>query len=385
MLVLKRRKVIKQIYNVLCLCNYQGTIIKEITLDNELLLITLVLPPNKESIHLEQLLTNIKEEMTATDIKIKHTKGKTIHITLSYYDLDNIEFNDSYFMENTLKIPIQTPFGTTYIDFYDSASCHMLSGGSTRMGKTNFLLFLITILYIQNKGNIKFYIATAKPKDFYCYQRKKNITITKEHDDLKQVLKEIEEEYNKRLSLLDTEELFYCIDAKDVIKKKSKYKHLFNPIFVVIDEYARYSDNKEIQKEVTKLVETSGYLNIHVIISTQRSDARTVLNPRIRANLLCSLAFSTKDKDNSKLIIGLEGAEKLGKIPGRGLLANKDLELIQIPYMDYEQINLLMNDYKEEHHENKHKKDSKDKRFGNNELVRKMESLFNNPNSNDII
>ena len=384
MVILKRRKVIKQIYNVLCLCNYQGTIIKEITLDNDLLFITLVLPPNKESIHLEQLLTNIKEEMAAIDIKIKDTKGKTIYIILSYYDLDNTKFNDSYFTDDTLKIPIQTPFGITTIDFYDSASCHMLSGGSTRMGKTNFLLFLITILYIQNKAQIKFFISTAKPKDFYCYQQSKNIKITKEHNELKTALEEINKEYEKRLTLIHTKELHYCVDAKDVLIKFPKYKYDFQPIFLIIDEYARYSDNKHIQKEITKIVETAGYLNIHVIISTQRSDAKTVLNPRIRANLLCCLAFTTKDKDNSKLIIGVEGAERLNKIVGRGLLANKDLDLVQIPFMSYETINKLMLPYKEENHDNKYKKDSKNERSTNNELSRKMENIFNTSNSGNV-
>lgn len=383
----QKRKIIKTIYNILFRNGYQGTVIRDIILKDNSLFIVIVLPENKTSIHLETIFPTIKQHMDCVDLRIAEEIANTIIVELAYKELNSISFNETMLNKNTLKLTIPSAFGSEYIDFYDSASCHMLQGGASRMGKTNFLLYLITSLYTQNNGHVKFFISSAKPKDFYPFTNVRNIQTADTHDSLLEMLVYIEKEYKKRVHLINSKELEKSIDAKTVIKLYPKYKHDFQPIFLLIDEYARYSDNKKIQKKVTEIVETMGYLNIHVVISSQRTDARTVLNPRIRANLMCSLAFTTKDKSNSELIIGVEGAERLGKIPGRGLLSDKDLILVQIPFMEYEIMNKMMTPFKEENNnENKQSENNREtKRHENIELTSKMESLFSQSDSNNIV
>jgi DNA segregation ATPase FtsK/SpoIIIE-like protein len=99
---------------------------------------------------------------------------------------------------------------------------------------------------------------------------------------------------------------------------------------------------------VTEIVETAGFVNIHVIIASQRPDASTVLKPRIRANLLSRMAFTTADKKNSEVILDREGAEKLGRIPGRGMLIDSDSHIVQVPYLDAEECDRLLGEYRDE-------------------------------------
>jgi DNA segregation ATPase FtsK/SpoIIIE-like protein len=99
---------------------------------------------------------------------------------------------------------------------------------------------------------------------------------------------------------------------------------------------------------VTEIVETAGFVNIHVIIASQRPDASTVLRPRIRANLLARMAFTTADRKNSEVILDREGAEKLGKIAGRAILNDGGTDTIQVPFLDAVLCDRLLEPYRRE-------------------------------------
>jgi DNA segregation ATPase FtsK/SpoIIIE-like protein len=152
----------------------------------------------------------------------------------------------------------------------------------------------------------------------------------------------------KRDTLLYSPDFQKATDAKSVRKLYPSSYHLFKPIFLIIDEYARFAESKNIQQMVTEIVETAGFVNIHVIIASQRPDAATVLRPRIRANLLCRMAFTTADRKNSEVILDREGAEKLGKIAGRGMLNDGDIDVIQVPFLDAVKCDELLEPYRKE-------------------------------------
>jgi DNA segregation ATPase FtsK/SpoIIIE-like protein len=175
------------------------------------------------------------------------------------------------------------------------------------MGKTSFLLYLCTILYLQTKGNSDLYITSTKAKDFYPFEGL--VTINQTQEQFSTSLDALLTEYQHRNQLLYSPTLTKATDHKSVMKHYPTYAKHFQPIFVIIDEYARFSENKEIQKKVQELVETAGFVNIHIIISTQRPDARTVLNPRIKSNLLARICFTTTDKNNSIVILDQEGGK----------------------------------------------------------------------------
>jgi S-DNA-T family DNA segregation ATPase FtsK/SpoIIIE len=178
------------------------------------------------------------------------------------------------------------------------------------------------------------YLSSVKLKDFHMFEDLPNVTLAETENETIQALKEVEKEYKRRKGLLFTiPELKRVADAKGVKKNFPHLYYEFQPIFFTIDEMARFSENEAIMDLVTEIAETAGYLGVHLIIASQRPDAQTVLNARIKANLLSRLAFTTSNTANSKIILDQEGAESLGGKQGRGLFVNGLSSIVQVPYM----------------------------------------------------
>jgi S-DNA-T family DNA segregation ATPase FtsK/SpoIIIE len=161
--------------------------------------------------------------------------------------------------------------------------------------------------------------------------------------------------------------------------------HYFKPIFLIVDEYARFSDSplsKQIHKLVAELVQTAGYVNVHVIISTQRPDARQTLPANIKMGLMTRICFRTADKNNSIVILDEEGAETLPNIKGRAILRDGEKNIVQVPLMEYDTAEEILKPYKKES-----KPDVKedDQRPTNNDVACKVQNMFKKSNSENII
>jgi hypothetical protein len=342
----KPHPIVRALHKVLLEKKFEGTYINQVIAEDYTLVVNLHLPEGKELADLEKILPNLQQEMMATAVKIDKTNGKNIRLKFGMRELENITFDESMLCPDTLKLWFPSAFGETFLDFEDGASCHMLNGGVTRMGKTCFLLYLATSIFLQNKGNVGLYISSAKLKDYYPFERIPNVRMERDTDGMITMLEEIIEEYKKRDALLYSPSLNKATDAKSVRKLYPDYYHLFKPIFIIIDEYARFAESKDIQQMVTEIVETAGFVNVHVIIASQRPDASTVLRPRIRANLLVRMAFTTADRKNSEVILDREGAEKLGKIAGRAMLNDGGIDVIQVPFLDAVECDRLLEPYR---------------------------------------
>lgn len=327
-------KITKKIYDVLYEAKFDNSYVGRIEREGYILKANIHLCKHKERSDLEKLLNNLKEEVAALDVKIGKVRGKRVEVLFGMRELEPLDFSSSFLHPDSLKVELPSAFGSHILDFEDGASCHMLNGGVTRMGKTCLLLYLATVLYLQMEGKIQLYISSAKLKDYYPFQDLPKVKMAKSEDDLLGVLESLVEEYKSRDDLLYSPRFRNATDAKGIRKHYPESYHLFEPVFLIIDEYARFAETKAIQKKVTELVETAGFVNIHVIIASQRPDASTVLKPRIKANLLTRLAFTTADKKNSEIILDRYGAEELGRIAGRGMLIDSESHIIQVPFLD---------------------------------------------------
>lgn len=369
-------KITKQLVNVFRVNGYEGTTIFTITQNSHSIMLTIQLPMHKELTDLDDLLPNISQELNANDYRIRQKKGKRLTIEFGTNNIDDIVFDSSYIVDNTLKIKLPSAFGNSYLDFADGASCHLLNGGTTRMGKTVFLLYTATMLYIQTHGEIELHITSTKLKDYYPFHDIENVTLSRTKSELNETLDYLISEYQRRDTLLYSDMFIKATDAKSVKELYPDKYWMFKPIFLIIDEYARYSDDRDLQLKIMELVESAGYVNIHLIISTQRPDARTVLPPRIKANLLARICFTTADKNNSLIILDREGAENLGKIKGRALFLDSDCTMIQVPYMETSKCDSLLQPYKKEivNHEN----DDDESTTGHidSTLSKKIQNLF---------
>lgn len=368
--------ITKQLIQTFLVNGFKGTIIHEITQYNHAIRTIIQLPEHKELNDLIELLPNLQQELQATDSKIENQKGKIISILFGKHNIEPHDYKDNYLTPNTLKIKLPTSFGYTHLDFEDGASCHLLNGGTTRMGKTSFLLYITTLLYLQTKGNVEMHITSTKLKDFYPFQGIQQVHMHKSEPMIEKALSDLIMEYKVRNQLLYSKELEKATDAKSVKERYPNKYYLFKPIFLIIDEYARFSANKDIQQLIMELVETAGYVNIHVIISTQRPDARTVLSPRIKANLLARICFTTADKNNSLIILDHEGAEQLGKIKGRALFLDSDLTTVQVPYMDSEVAYQLLKPYRKEVVQNDNTNEENQPGSNDIELSKQIQNMF---------
>lgn len=378
----QRHPITKRLFKVFLDKKFQGTYINKIYQEMDTIYANIHLPEHKECSDLEKLLPNLQQEIGATAVKLGKINGKYVEILFGMRELGSkdkpINFSSSLLHEGTLKIEFPSAYGKHILDFEDGASCHMLNGGVTRMGKTCFLLYLATALYLQNQGKMKLYISSAKLKDYYPFEGIPDVTMSKDSPGMILILDEIIEEYQKRNDLLYSPRFRNATDAKSIRKLYPDAYHLFKPIFIIIDEYARFANSRTIQDKVTEIVETAGFVNIHIIIASQRPDASTVLKPRIRANLLTRMAFTTADRKNSEVILDREGAEKLGRIAGRGILIDSDSHIIQVPYLDVVECDKLLEPYRKEEENEQDTKGRID-----NEVANKIQSLLQESDSLD--
>jgi hypothetical protein len=343
----KNKRMIKAIYNVLLKTGFEDAYILKVYQD-EHLHVNLKIPPQKDVSALMDILPNLKQEMNCLDVKIGSMNGKYVELIFGKHDIEDVPFIRDYLNMDSLKISLISPFGKETIDFEDGASCHMLNGGSPRMGKTFFLLYLSTMLYVQNHGNIKLYINSPKAKDFYPFQGIENVHIADDFESINDALNQMIDEYKARNKLLYSDELKKATDAKSVRKLYPHHFHLFKPMFLLIDEFGRFAQYNDIQEKVMELVETAGFVNVHVVVATQRPDARTVLRPRIKQGLQLRICFRVPDKNNSIVILDDEGAELLPTKEGRAILSDGDKKIIQVPFLDYPECEELLEPYRSE-------------------------------------
>lgn len=342
---MRKHPITQKLFNVLLSLGFEDSYILDIEQNGDVIKANIQLASHCELEDLQSILQNLKQEVNALDIKIGIQNGKQIEILFGMKDLSEVPFNSKYIYPNTLQIELPSSFGSCILDFEDGASCHLLNGGTTRMGKTSLLLYLCCVLYLQNK-QIHFYICSSKKQDFYPFFDNTSFDFAENEEELLLMLVSLNDEMNIRKEHFKMKELQKCTDSKSVKKRQPTFYHLFKPIFLVIDEYADYSHNREIQKLVENLVRKAGYINIHVIISTQRADARTTLPPQIKCCLSARICFTTTDKNNSIVILDEEGAENLGFIEGRAIFLDGQNNIVQVPFLDDENCDEIMSPFR---------------------------------------
>lgn len=281
------------------------------------------------------------EQALAANIKFIHEFGATCRLEIGYYPFsDNMMYKPV--LGRGLVIPLYTPFGPLGIDFGDESSTHLLVGGATRMGKSVFLRLMVTQLMLASKGNVRILLADNKITDLYMFRDIPQITCAETIEEAKAYLNDILDIAMARKEVLKSKR--DVVDLKDLRKKYPEEK--MDPIFVIIDEYGRFADDDGFQELVTTVAETAGYLDVHLVIASQRPDASTVLKPRIKANMLTRLCFKTSDDANSKIVLDLPDAAHIPAVKGRAVLLDGFTEVVQVPFISADSAVALLEPYR---------------------------------------
>lgn len=292
----------------------------------------LVLPYGVAMSKLEDHI-DVFEQAVATKVKVQAIFGSTCELIFGWAKFGEAMNYDPKLQNGSLAVPLHSPFGMKWLDFGDETSCHLLLGGATRMGKSAFLRMLVVHLVAACDGRISFLFVDQKITDLYVFRGVPQVKAAETTTEARVFLKDVLEEMDRRKEILKSRG--DCADMRELREKYPDEK--IDPYFVVFDEYGAFADDEMVQEMVMELAERAGYLDIHLVIAAQRPDAKDVLKPRIKANIMTRMSFATFDETNSRITLDLPDAAHIGKIKGRAVLVDGMPDVVQAPFMPTKQ------------------------------------------------
>jgi hypothetical protein len=219
---------------------------------------------------------------------------------------------------------------------------HMLIGGATKGGKSNFINQMISTLVTMNSpAELRLVLVDLKGGVEFTHwtDLKHNlIPIIKTPERVVGAMMQVRGMLDKRL------ELFERLKVKNL----AAYNAIAAPggklarIIVVIDEMATLMEQDEIKVKVDKLlnvVASQGRaVGIHLVICTQRPSADVIMGwMKTNASLLISAKMPHFNA--SLIILGTDSAAKLPSIPGRMVFSRgRDEVICQTPYISDQEI-----------------------------------------------
>jgi S-DNA-T family DNA segregation ATPase FtsK/SpoIIIE len=213
---------------------------------------------------------------------------------------------------------------------------HIIIGGETGSGKSTVIRSIITNLILTT--NVRLHLIDLKMGvEFAVFQKSSHVaSFSRTINEANKVLQELCNEVERR------SDLFYKKGVKDIkdYNKKFKSKPLTYEV-LIIDEFADLQYNKHDLSLIEELGRKARSVGIHVIIATQRPDAKVVTGG-IKINIGNILGLKTLNGTNSNIIIDETGLEKLrgkghGKFKRGGIITE-----IQCPYLDIDKCKELI-------------------------------------------
>ena len=187
---------------------------------------------------------------------------------------------------------------------------HMLVGGSTGSGKSVFLFTLLASLLMThpNKEDMQLVLSSSKLEDFIHFEKLPHLyagKIISDATEATEVIKDvIFKESERRGKLL--------VEARvaNIVEYNKKAEEKLASIVVVIDEFADLADQLETTKEknafykpVRRIAQAGRSRGIHLIICTQRPEAKLV-DSTTKAQLNARVALRVNDSMSSRMILG---------------------------------------------------------------------------------
>lgn len=210
---------------------------------------------------------------------------------------------------------------------YHPLHSHILVGGASGSGKTDWLRFIV---YQLVKQGYDIRLVDLKGFSFFPFEWIPSIEIA-----------------------CDLEEAYYMImrTYRDLVQREREVKRnknrnvieSFRPIAIIIDEAAQIApkqnsgEAKKIaqlcDEYVAKIAQKGREPKVSLIYCTQRPDADTI-NPQVKGCVEAAVAFRCKTRTNSEIILDRGGAEKISSsTPGRCIYSGVRDALIQAPYV----------------------------------------------------
>lgn len=198
--------------------------------------------------------------------------------------------------KSEMKLPIPLGIDTHGVKRYADLTQmpHLLVGGATKQGKTEFIRCLISSLAsCRSRDELQFRLLDNKACEFKEYELDHKVVYGQDCiSELRLINEEMDSRYNE------------IAKEPDV---------MFPYMVVVVDEYSDFLYEKsfrDIQNDVIQIAQKGRKVGIHLIVATQRVD-RDVVSMLLKANIPTSIAFRVATSQDSRLLLGTGGAEML--------------------------------------------------------------------------
>ncbi len=234
------------------------------------------------------------------------------------------DFNDNMVIEDLAQLP------------------HLLIGGTTGTGKSNFLnAFIVEIIYKLKPSEVKLVLVDTRKTNFQRFNTLPHLLIPVITESQKAIgmLAYLIQEMNNRYKLFEEKK----VDNIDSYNKISVER--LPRIVAIIEDFCdlMIETEKEIEIYVQRLIQMSRASGINLIISTQRPSTN-VITGVIKANIPSRIAFKVPSQIDSKTIIDVAGAEEL-LIYGDILftkVGEYKIKRLQTPYISDKEIEDIM-------------------------------------------
>ena len=213
------------------------------------------------------------------------------------------------------KLPNGLPF---WLDIATDGP-HMLVGGTTGSGKSEFLqTFIASLVHANPPDALNFVLVDYKGgAAFEAFSALPHVT---------GFLRNLDEHLGKRVLLALSAEMKYRqrLLAEAKCPSIESYWAAGSPrgplprLLIVVDEFARLKEEMpEVLAEMTKVTVIGRSVGVHLVLATQRPAG--VVTPDIQANTALRLALRVLDAQDSTAVIGIPDAHLISKKdPGRG-------------------------------------------------------------------
>ena len=209
---------------------------------------------------------------------------------------------------------------------------HLLVAGLTNSGKSNFLHQAIATMLLLS--NVKLFIMDFKKVEFAYLKDHPRIRRVRQVHEAKEVVDWMEQEMYRRQDLFENEG---CVKIQDYNGEMPYYVMVVDELIEVAPELIKNKKQKavleQIQDKIARIAALSRALGIHLIIATQRPSAK-IMPGELKTHFGGTVTFRMMNADNSRIVLGHGGAEKLDTKPGRAIWQyGADETEVQVPFL----------------------------------------------------
>lgn len=219
------------------------------------------------------------------------------------------------FKDTKYKIPVvvgKDNYGSAMIcDIAEMPHC--LVAGTTKSGKSVCLnTFIISLLYHFSPRDLRLVLMDPKRIELTMYEEIPHLAmpVITDKEYFPSALGWVYEEMERRYKMFEYygEKDFKEFNERLLKEKKQKLPY----IVMIIDEFGDWftGASEEVEDMTQKIAAKARAAGIHVILATQRP-SKDVIKGSIKANFDTRLAFKVSSFEDSKVILGSSGAEKL--------------------------------------------------------------------------